>query len=170
MPMYWTFTWFLGCIYTVYYIVYIVFLVLNWLSNLEFWLPKKEDQVAWIGVRGEGLGYWGNARKKTFFFQFFLGISNQHEVHSWRNFDLPWPPLQVCTGVPHGVLHVLCWNRLLGGTLGPLKLVLALFRPFWATFKAKTHFLQNGPFPLVDLAEILCVDSQTPSICGSKGW
>ena len=20
----------------------------------------------------------------------FLGISNQHEVHSWRNFDLPW--------------------------------------------------------------------------------
>ena len=43
---------FLSCIYTVYHIVYIVFLVLNWLSNLEFWLPKKKDQVAQIGVRG----------------------------------------------------------------------------------------------------------------------
>ena len=64
MPMYWTFNCFLGCIYTVYHIV---FLVLNWLSNLEFWLPKKKDQVAQIGVRG-GLGNSGNARKKTFFF------------------------------------------------------------------------------------------------------
>ena len=68
MPMYWTFNCFLGCIYTVYHIVYIVFLVLNWLSNLEFRLPKKEDQVAQIGVMGGGLGNSGNARKKTFFF------------------------------------------------------------------------------------------------------
>ena len=52
MPMYWTFNCFLGCIYTVYCIVYIVVLVLNWLSNLEFRLPKKEDQVARIGVMG----------------------------------------------------------------------------------------------------------------------
>ena len=52
--MYWTFNCFLGCIYTVYCIVYIVVLVLNWLSNLEFWLPKKEDQVARIGVMGGG--------------------------------------------------------------------------------------------------------------------
>ena len=41
MPMYWTFNCFLGCIYTVYYIVHIVFSVLNWLSNLEFRLPKE---------------------------------------------------------------------------------------------------------------------------------
>ena len=54
MPMYWTFNCFLGCIYTVYCKVYIVVLVLNWLSNLEFWLPKKKDQVARIGVRGGG--------------------------------------------------------------------------------------------------------------------
>ena len=68
MPMYWTFNCFLGCIYTVNCIVYIVVLVLNWLSILEFWLPKKEDQVARIGVMGGGgLGNSGNARKKTFF-------------------------------------------------------------------------------------------------------
>ena len=40
-------TVFLGCIYTVYYIVYSIRL-----SNLEFRLPKKEDQVARIGVMG----------------------------------------------------------------------------------------------------------------------
>ena len=28
---------------------------------------KKEDQVAWIGVMGGGLGDSGNARKKRFF-------------------------------------------------------------------------------------------------------
>ena len=67
MQMYWTFNCFLGCIYTVYYIVHILFLVLNWLSNLEFRLPKKEDQVARIGVMGGGLDNSGNARKKTFF-------------------------------------------------------------------------------------------------------
>ena len=74
MPMYWTFNCFLGCIYTVYYIVHIVFLVLNWLSNLEFWLPKKEDQVARIGVRGGGVGNSGNPRKKTFLFHWRLPL------------------------------------------------------------------------------------------------
>ena len=74
MPMYWTFNCFLGCIYTVYHIVYIVFLVLNWLSNLEFWSPKKEDQVARIRVMGGGLGDSGNARKKTFFFNWGLPL------------------------------------------------------------------------------------------------
>ena len=39
----------------------------KWLSNLEFWRPKKKDQVAQIGVRGGGLGDSGNAQKKTFF-------------------------------------------------------------------------------------------------------
>ena len=67
-------TVFLGCIYTVYYIVHLVFLVLNRLSNLEFRLPKKEDQVARIGVMGGGLGNSGNARKKTFFFQLTLSL------------------------------------------------------------------------------------------------
>ena len=43
------------------YTVYIVFLVLNWFSNLEFWLPKKEDQVA---------------RKKTFFFQLMSSLTH----------------------------------------------------------------------------------------------
>ena len=78
MPMYWTFNCFIGCIYTVYHIVYIVFLVLNWLSNLEFWLPKKEDQVARIGVMGGGLGNSGNARKKTFFFQLMSSLILWH--------------------------------------------------------------------------------------------
>ena len=45
------FNCFLGCIYTVYHIVYIVFLVLNWLSNLEFWPPKK---------RGPSCPNWGH--------------------------------------------------------------------------------------------------------------
>ena len=63
------FNCFLGCIYTVYHIVYIVFLVLNWLSNLEFWPPKKRGPSCpnW-GHGGGGLGNSGNARKKTFFF------------------------------------------------------------------------------------------------------
>ena len=68
MPMYWTFNCFLGCIYTVYYIVYIVFLVLNWLSNLEFWLPKKKDQVARIGVWGGGVRGFGQCPKENVFF------------------------------------------------------------------------------------------------------
>ena len=75
--MYWCFNYFLGCIYTIYHIVYIVFLVLNWLSNLEFWLPNKGDQVARIGVMGgEGLSNSGNARKKTFFFNWGLPLAN----------------------------------------------------------------------------------------------
>ena len=68
MPMYWAFNCFLGCIYTVYCIVYIVVLVLNWLSNLEFWLPKKEDQVARIGVMGGGGFRWfGQCPKENVF-------------------------------------------------------------------------------------------------------
>ena len=68
MPMYWTFNCFLGCIYTVYCIVYIVVLVLNWLSNLEFRLPKKEDQVARIQVMGgEGFRWFGQCPKENVF-------------------------------------------------------------------------------------------------------
>ena len=37
------------------------------LHSIEFWRPKKEDQVARIGVMGGGLGDSGNARKKTYF-------------------------------------------------------------------------------------------------------
>ena len=51
----------------------------------------------------------------------------------------------------------------LGGTLGPLKSDLGLFLPFRATYfmsqKHTSSFLQKGPFPPVDLAENLCVDS-----------
>ena len=54
----------------------------------------------------------------------------------------------------------------LGGILGPMKSDLGLFLPFWA----KTHFLQKGPFPSTDLAENLCVDSQTPPGPKSKSW
>ena len=69
---------FLGYIYLEHYIVYIVFLVLNWLSNLEFRFPKKEDQVARIGVMGGGgLGNSGNARKKTFFLMDLFPNPNQ---------------------------------------------------------------------------------------------
>ena len=52
MPIIWTLNCFLGCIYTVYHIVYIVFLVLNWLSNLEFWRPKKRTKLPELGSRG----------------------------------------------------------------------------------------------------------------------
>ena len=71
MPMYWTLNCFLGCIYTVYYIV---FLVLNWLSNLEFWLPKKRTELPELESGGGGLGDSGNARKKTFFFHWGLPL------------------------------------------------------------------------------------------------
>ena len=73
MPMYWTFNCFLGCIYTVYYIV---FLVLNWLSNLEFWLPKKKGPSCpnWGHGGWGGLGNSGNARKKMFFFRWPLPL------------------------------------------------------------------------------------------------
>ena len=90
MPMYWTFNRFLGCIYTVYYIVHIVVLVLNWLSNLEFRLPKKEDQVARIGVMGGGLGDSGNAPKKTLFFRWPLPLYTivQHKLRDVPSFCL----------------------------------------------------------------------------------
>ena len=74
MPMYWTFNCFLGCIYTVYCIVYIVVLVLNWLSNFEFWLPKKKDQVARIGVRGWGFRWFGQCPKENVFFYWCLPL------------------------------------------------------------------------------------------------
>ena len=90
MPMYWTFNCFLGCIYTVYYIVHIVFLVLNWLSNLEFWRPKKDDQVAQIGVRG--LGNSGNARKKMFFFSLMSSLTHSltHDLVDLAFFTSSW--------------------------------------------------------------------------------
>ena len=88
MPMYWTFDCFLGCIYTVYYIVHIVFLVLNWLSSLEFRLPKKEDQVGRIGVMGGGLGNSGNAQKKTFFYSLMSSLSLKRPFCTCRHFQV----------------------------------------------------------------------------------
>ena len=62
-------------------------LVLKWLSNLEFWRPKKKDQVARIGVMGGGLGDSGNARKKMFFFHWclplYLNIFNSFLIWGW---------------------------------------------------------------------------------------
>ena len=59
----------------------------------------------------------------------------------------------------------------LGGILGPLKSDLGHFCRFGQLiYKAKTHFLQKGPFPSTDLAENLCVDSQTPPGPKYKGW
>ena len=85
MPMYWTFNCFLGCIYTVYYIVYIVFLVLNWLSNLEFRLPKKEDQVARIGVMGGGGFRWfRQCLKENVFFQLTPSLSGKRAERKCR--------------------------------------------------------------------------------------
>ena len=71
-----------------------------------------------------------------------------------------------CTGVPHIVLHVYV-------ELAPLEGIR--FRAIFAVLgdlfcKAKTPFLQKGPFPLTDLAENLCVDSQTPPGPKYKGW
>jgi len=53
------------------------------------------------------------------------------------------------------VWHMLPWSV--------VKSVLALFLTFWATLgkKVKTHFLQKWPFPPTELAETLCVNSQT---------
>ena len=94
MPMYWTFNCFLGCIYTVYYIVHIVFLVLNWLSNLEFRLPKKEDQVARIGVMGGGGFRWfGQCPKENVFFPLIFSLTTYQCIkfghptaHLWPTF------------------------------------------------------------------------------------
>ena len=52
------------------------------LSNLEFRLPKKEDQVARIGVMGGGLGNSGNARKKTLFFRWPLPLPTAHLIRT----------------------------------------------------------------------------------------
>ena len=76
MPMCCTLNCFLGCIYTVYHIVYIVFLVLNWLSNLEFWLPKKKDQVVRIGVMGGGFRGFGQCPKENVFFSLTPSLSD----------------------------------------------------------------------------------------------
>ena len=55
----------------------------------------------------------------------------------------------------------------LGDILGPLKSDLGRL----ILLKPKTHFfLQKGPFPPTDLAENLCVDSQTPPRSKSKSW
>ena len=51
------------------------------MSVWSFLRPKKEDQVAWIGVGG--LGDSGNARKKTFFFLWCLpwcSVINPHLI------------------------------------------------------------------------------------------
>ena len=66
MPIIWTLNCFLGCIYVVYYNVYIVFLVLNWLSNLEFWRPKKVVQVVKLGEGGEVI--WTESKRTAVFF------------------------------------------------------------------------------------------------------
>ena len=58
-------------------IVYIVFLVLNWLSNLEFWRPKKKDQVAQIGIFSiEAFAY--------VFFGFFLSYNSSYNFERNR--------------------------------------------------------------------------------------
>ena len=106
MPMYWTFNCFLGCIYTVYHIVYIVFLVLNWLSNLEFWPPKKRGPSCpnW-GHGGGGLGNSGNARKKTFFFNWGLPLLRQipRLIDCWSEEHV----MYTLTVQDHGVLDQL---------------------------------------------------------------
>ena len=90
----------------------------------------------------------------------------------------PDPPCQpgpisgfkmACTGVPH---YYMFYGELapLGGILVPLKSVWA-FLPLPTTyFKPKHVFLQKGPIPKAELAENLCVDSQTPPRSGPKSW
>ena len=78
-----------------------------------------------------------------------------------------------CTGVQFMVLHVLCPTGTSKGYSRPSEV---RFRAIFAVsgdlfYKAKTHFLQKGPFPpTTDLAENLCVDSQTPPGPQSKSW
>ena len=58
-----------------------------------FLTSKKEDQVAWIGVRGGGLGDSGNARKKTFFsMDVFLYDNNQPPILCFKHHG------EYCTG------------------------------------------------------------------------
>ena len=77
MPMYWAFNCFLGCWYISLpspHFCKPFFLWVKWLLNLEFWRPQKKDQVAWIEVRGGGLGDSGNAQKKMVFFCWCLPL------------------------------------------------------------------------------------------------
>ena len=60
MPMYWTFNCFLGCIYTVYR------------QYINF--RKKRTKLPESGAWGGGLGNSGNARKKTFVFNWPLPL------------------------------------------------------------------------------------------------
>ena len=62
-------------------------LVLKWLSNLEFWRPKKKDQVAWIGVRGGVVRWFGQCPKENVF---FLLMSSLRRRLSLRG-SLSWP-------------------------------------------------------------------------------
>ena len=99
MPMYWTFNCFLGCIYTVYCIVYIVVLVLNWLSNLEFWLPKKEDQVARIGVMGGGFRWFGQCPKENVFLPLTPSLMRFRQKKKKLFYDALLPLMFFGTGI-----------------------------------------------------------------------
>ena len=129
MPMYWTFNCFLGCIYTVYCIVYIVVLVLNWLSNLEFRLPKKEDQVARIGVMGGGFRWFGQCPKENVFFP--LTPSLKQSLIKFYRFSKACPKLarkeyfHQTGNPPHlGNVGIKKWSRFVG--LGVSKLISRL--------------------------------------------
>ena len=96
----------------------------------------------------------------------------------WPSLPPPANPVKffwskmACTSVPHIVLYVLCTTRTPGGYSRPSEV---RFRALFAVsgdlfYKAKTHILQKGPFPPTDLAENLCMDSQTPPGSKSKSW
>ena len=65
----------------------IVFLVLNWLSNLEFRLPKKEDQVARIGVMGGGFRGFGQCPKENVFFPLTPSLMSKHHINFGIQYD-----------------------------------------------------------------------------------
>ena len=69
-----------------------------------------------------------------------------------------------CTCVPHIVLHVL------NSTPRISEVRLGLFLPFRATYfiKGKNTLFAKWLLPLAELAETLCVDSQTLSKYGPK--
>ena len=68
MRMYWTFNCFFRLFIYLPPLPTFLQTFFLWLSNLEFWRPKKKDQVARIGVRGGGFRCFGQCPKENVFF------------------------------------------------------------------------------------------------------
>ena len=101
MPMYWTFNWFLGC-------WYISLPSPKWLSNLEFWRPKKRTNLPELGSGGE-FRWFGQCPKENVFFHWCLPLIHLFSFNRKLNFNIFGQLLHM---LPHVMypLKGLTWN------------------------------------------------------------